>query len=86
MNKRACAKFEDGDFSGTRLGSLCGETSAGFWYIGTILILILIIILILQEARRGPFFSRCTLSTLSTCPLHTNGGCGKERRILIGPW
>ena len=24
---------------------------------------------------------------LSTCPLHTNNsGCGKERRILIGPW
>ena len=20
------------------------------------------------------------------CPLHTNSGCGKERRILIGPW
>ena len=29
-----------------------------------------------------------TVSTpvLSTCPLHTNSGCGKERRILIGPW
>ena len=25
-------------------------------------------------------------SILSTCPLHTNSGCGKERRILIGPW
>ena len=23
---------------------------------------------------------------LSTYPLHTNSGCGKERRILIGPW
>ena len=23
---------------------------------------------------------------LSTCPLHTNSGCGKERWILIGPW
>ena len=23
---------------------------------------------------------------LSTCPLHTNGECGKERRILFGPW
>ena len=23
---------------------------------------------------------------LSTCPLHTNSGCGKERRMLIGPW
>ena len=23
---------------------------------------------------------------LSTCPLHTNSGCGKERRISIGPW
>ena len=23
---------------------------------------------------------------LSACPFHTNSGCGKERRILIGPW
>ena len=23
---------------------------------------------------------------LSTCPLHTNSGCGKERCILFGPW
>ena len=23
---------------------------------------------------------------LSTCPFHTDSGCGKERRILIGPW
>ena len=23
---------------------------------------------------------------LSKYPLHTNSGCGKERRILIGPW
>ena len=23
---------------------------------------------------------------LSICPLHTNSGCGKERRMLIGPW
>ena len=28
----------------------------------------------------------CALPVLSTCPLHTNSGCGKERRILIGPW
>ena len=27
----------------------------------------------------------CTPPVLSTCPLHTNSGCGKERRILIGP-
>ena len=26
------------------------------------------------------------MPVLSTCPLHTNSGCGKERRILIGPW
>ena len=38
------------------------------------------------------FLSRHTFSTLSpppvlsACPLHTNSGCGKERRILIGPW
>ncbi|CAN0212227.1 unnamed protein product, partial [Ascophyllum nodosum] len=35
--------------------------------------------------------SRCSRSSrsppvLSTCPLHTNSGCGKERRILIGTW
>ena len=23
---------------------------------------------------------------LSTCRLHANRGCGKERRMLIGPW
>ena len=23
---------------------------------------------------------------LSICPLHTDRGCGKERRIFIGPW
>ena len=27
-----------------------------------------------------------TPPVLSACPLHTNSGCGKERRILIGPW
>ena len=26
------------------------------------------------------------MSILSTCPLHTNSGCGKERRMLVGPW
>ena len=26
------------------------------------------------------------LYVLSTCPPHTKSGCGKERRILIGPW
>ena len=23
---------------------------------------------------------------ISTCPLHANSACGKERRTLIGPW
>ena len=27
-----------------------------------------------------------TPPVISTCPLHNNSGCGKERRILIGPW
>ena len=27
-----------------------------------------------------------TTSQRLTCPLHTNSGCGKERRILTGPW
>ena len=31
--------------------------------------------------RRVPFSP-----VLLTCPRHTNSGCGKERRILIGPW
>ena len=26
------------------------------------------------------------MPVLSTCPLRTNIGCGKERRILPGPW
>ena len=26
------------------------------------------------------------LPVLSACPLYTNSGCGKKRRILIGPW
>ena len=33
------------------------------------------------------FLQQCKISpVLSTCPLHTNSGCGKERQILIGPW
>ena len=28
----------------------------------------------------------CPPMYISTCPLHTISGCGKERRILIGPW
>ena len=28
----------------------------------------------------------CIPPVLSTCPFHTNSGCGKERRILVGPW
>ena len=31
-------------------------------------------------------YSRVAGMILSTCPLHTNSGCGKERRILICPW
>ena len=27
-----------------------------------------------------------TTPRYSICPLHTYSGCGKERRILIGPW
>ena len=34
---------------------------------------------------RGPRLNWPT-PVLSTRPLHTNSGCGKERRILIGPW
>ena len=34
------------------------------------------------------WFRSCGSNTLvlSTCLLHTNSGCGKERRIIIGPW
>ena len=38
--------------------------------------------LIFLAGRIQPFLS----PFLSTRPLHTNSGCGKERRILIGPW
>ena len=31
------------------------------------------------------YYSLNVAPVLSTCPLHTNRGCGKERRILIGP-
>ena len=27
-----------------------------------------------------------SLPRLSTCPLDTNSGCGKERHIITGPW
>ena len=26
------------------------------------------------------------MGTHRHCPLHTNSGCGKERRMLIGQW
>ena len=35
---------------------------------------------------RNPLLLSTTPPVLSTCPLHTNSGCVKERRILIGPW
>ena len=38
----------------------------------------------------SPFRCRALLDTgspvLSTCPIHSDSGCGKERRILISPW
>ena len=57
-------------------------------------------VLIFLARRIQPFFSLvdreveflCTNDSivlwpvLSTCPLHIISGCGKERRILIGPW
>ena len=39
-----------------------------------------------SDERYGIFVVLYNPPVLSTCPLHTNGGCGKERRILIGPW
>ena len=46
--------------------------------------------IILSEARFC-FFQTFTSTgkqppVLSACPLHTNSGCGKKRRISIGPW
>ena len=35
---------------------------------------------------REESFGETLAATLTTWPLHTNGGCGKERSILIGPW
>ena len=37
-----------------------------------------------RKSLGGFCIQQCPI--LSTCPLHTNSGCGKERRILIGPW
>ena len=34
----------------------------------------------------GNDFALLGCTVLSTCPLHTNSGCGKERRISVGPW
>ena len=34
----------------------------------------------------GYYSIRENAAGTSTCPLHTNSGCGKERRILTGPW
>ena len=39
---------------------------------------------IIAAALKSPNHS--TPTVLLTCPLHTNSACGKERRILIGPW
>ena len=39
-----------------------------------------------QGTILGKKSSRVIPPVLSTCPLHTNSGCGKERRMLIGPW
>ena len=36
--------------------------------------------------ERDPQESWMDTAVLSTCPLHTNSGCGEERRIFIGPW
>ena len=70
------------------LSVLCGRTSRGshrrkatqdFVYLPfTVLALIFI------ASRIQPSLSLPPV--LSTCPLHTNSGCGKERRVLIGPW
>ena len=36
--------------------------------------------------ERAACIDRGLLPVLSTCPLQTNSGCGKERPIFIGPW
>ena len=38
-----------------------------------------------QDRQPYPVDPYSAMSVLSTCPLHTNSGCGKERRVL-GPW
>ena len=46
-------------------------------------------IITLKKSRRHATNDMVSLihpPVLSTCPLHTNSGCGKGRRILIGPW
>ena len=47
----------------------------------SILIYQMTISLVLTKRCEG---QRVTAPVLSTCPLHTNSGCGKERRILLG--
>ena len=53
---------------------------------------ILLIILLIMRVERYVLTCMCffpfvlDINGLSTCSLHTNNGCGKERRILIGPW
>ena len=53
--------------------------------------------IIIQDTKKNAISRRALISdfshtkthippVLSTCPLHTNSGCGKEGRILIGPW
>ena len=37
-----------------------------------------------DKVKQGSLFRISPV--LSTCPLRTNSGCGKERRILSGPW
>ena len=39
-----------------------------------------------KRSIRSSFGSFPPVQYLSTCPLPTNSGCGKERQILIGPW
>ena len=41
-----------------------------------------------DQSGRANVTNRCNHSrspVLSTCPLHTNRDCGKEKRMLIGP-
>ena len=63
-----------------------GLGKAGLGWLGLGRLGSLDLVCVLELSWVGWIVDLCCLPVLSTCPLHTNSGCGKERRISIGPW